>query len=84
METSIQWQVERLLRHKQHSLFPLQPDSKLGDDLGLDSIELVELVIDLERRFHIEIPDQRVETLRTVQDVVLCVESLLMVQAQAA
>ncbi|MCC3160469.1 phosphopantetheine-binding protein [Hymenobacter sp. 15J16-1T3B] len=84
METSIQWQVERLLRHKQHSAFRLQPDSKLSDDLGLDSIELVELVIDLERRFHIEIPDPRVETLRTVQDVVRCVEDLLLTPAQAA
>ena len=84
METSIQWQVERLLRHKQHTQFRLQLSSSLNDDLGLDSIEIVELVIDLERRFHIEIPDQRVETLRTVQDVVQCVESLLLPAAQAA
>jgi acyl carrier protein len=84
MEPSLQWQVERLLRRKQHSPFTLQPDSKLTDDLGLDSIELVELVIDLENRFHIEIPDQRVDSLRTVQDVVQCVESLLLPSAQAA
>ena len=44
-------------------------DSKLGDDLMLDSLAMVELVMFLEECFGIEIPDEDAETLLTVGDV---------------
>jgi len=75
MEQLVRQQVERLLRRKRHrTTQPLLPTSRLAEDIGLDSIETVELVIDLEHRFHIQIPDPEVETLRTVQHVLDCVE----------
>ena len=40
------------------------------DDLGADSLDIVELVMAFEEKFGIEIPDEDVEKLRTVGDAV--------------
>lgn len=40
------------------------------EDLGADSLDTVELVMDLEEHFEIEIPDEDAEKLRTVSDAV--------------
>ena len=39
------------------------------DDLGADSLDIVELVMAMEEEFDIEIPDEDAEKLKTVQDV---------------
>ncbi len=46
------------------------PDAKLIDDLGADSLDTVELVMTLEERFSVEVPDEDAEKLRTVSEVV--------------
>jgi acyl carrier protein len=46
------------------------PEASFMEDLGADSLDTVELVMDLEERFNIEIPDDAAEKLRTVQDAV--------------
>jgi len=48
----------------------LKDDSNFVEDLGTDSLTTVELIIELEAEFEIEIPDDDVETLHTVGDVV--------------
>lgn len=40
------------------------------EDLGADSLDTVELIMQLEEAFSIEIPDEETEKIRTVQDVV--------------
>ncbi len=40
------------------------------DDLGADSLDLVELIMALEEEFDIEIPDEEAEKLKTVGDAV--------------
>ena len=40
------------------------------DDLGADSLDIVELVMTIEKEFDIEIPDDEAEKIRTVQDAV--------------
>lgn len=40
------------------------------EDLGADSLDTVELVMDLEEHFGIEIPDEEAEKLKTVKDAV--------------
>ena len=45
-------------------------DSKLGDDLMLDSLSMVELVMFLEECFGIEIPDEEAGTIVTVGDAI--------------
>ena len=45
------------------------PQASFLDDLGADSLDIVELVMAMEEEFKIEIPDEDVEGLKTVQDV---------------
>ena len=40
------------------------------DDLGADSLDIVELVMEFEKEFNIDIPDEEAEKLRTVGDAV--------------
>lgn len=40
------------------------------DDLGADSLDIVELIMGLETEFDIEIPDEEAESIRTVSDAV--------------
>jgi acyl carrier protein len=47
----------------------LVPDANILDDLGADSLDVVELVMAIEEAFDIEIPDEHVETMRTIGDV---------------
>ncbi|WP_300792806.1 MULTISPECIES: acyl carrier protein, partial [Helicobacter] len=44
------------------------------DDLGADSLDVVELVMALEEKFEIEIPDEEAEKIQTVGDVVAYIE----------
>jgi acyl carrier protein len=45
-------------------------ESSFIDDLGADSLDIVELLMALEEEFDIEIPDEEAEKLSTVGDVV--------------
>lgn len=51
------------------------PDASFLEDLGADSLDIVELVMALEEAYDIEISDDQVEKIRTVQDVVSYIES---------
>ncbi|MCC5639273.1 acyl carrier protein [Nostoc sp. CHAB 5844] len=48
----------------------ITPTSNFIDDLGADSLDLVELVMAFEEEFEIEIPDEAAEKILTVQDAV--------------
>jgi acyl carrier protein len=45
-------------------------ESSFIDDLGADSLDIVELVMKMEEEFSIEIPDEEAEKIKTVNDVV--------------
>ena len=46
----------------------LTADASFIDDLGADSLDIVELVMEFEKEFNIDIPDEDAEKLRTVGD----------------
>jgi len=48
----------------------LKPEASFVDDLGADSLDLVELVMALEEEFGQEIPDEDAEKISTVQDAI--------------
>jgi acyl carrier protein len=48
----------------------VKPEASFIDDLGADSLAIVELVLALEEEFEIDIPDEDTEKIRTVQDAV--------------
>ena len=52
----------------------ITPESSFLDDLGADSLDIVELIMELEEEFGIEIPDEDAEKIRTVADAVKYIE----------
>ncbi len=52
------------------------PDAKIVDDLGADSLDVVELLSQLEEEYGIIIPDDEAENLSTVADVAKAIEQL--------
>ena len=53
------------------------PDAKIVDDLGADSLDVVELLSQLEEEYGIIIPDDQAENLVTVADVANAIEALM-------
>jgi acyl carrier protein len=51
------------------------PEAAFIDDLGADSLDLVELIMAMEEEFDIEIADEEAEKLKTVQDVLNYIKS---------
>ncbi len=49
-------------------------NSSIQDDLGADSLDIVDLVMSFEDEFDLEIPDDQVENIKTVGDVVKYIE----------
>ena len=55
----------------------LTPQSRLIEDADLDSLDLVELVMACEDEFQIEIPEDRLIAVSTVNDILLLIDSLV-------
>ncbi len=58
------------------SVDKVTPDAKIVDDLGADSLDVVELLSQLEEEYGIIIPDDEAENLSTVADVAKAIEQL--------
>lgn len=52
-------------------------EASITDDLGADSLDVVDLVMSLEEEFDTEIPDEEVENIKTVGDIVKFIEEQL-------
>ena len=50
-------------------------EASITEDLGADSLDVVDLVMSLEEEFDIEIPDDQVENIKTVGDIVKYIEA---------
>lgn len=53
----------------------VKKESSFIDDLGADSLDVVEMVMAIEEEFNIEIPDEDAEKIQTVADAVAYIES---------
>lgn len=53
----------------------VKPEASFISDLGADSLDTVELVMALEEKFDIEIPDEDAQEVQTISDVVKYIEN---------
>lgn len=53
---------------------PIEPTDHIQNDLGLDSLAVMEVVADIEDRFEIEIPTDTLQDIATVADVAKALE----------
>ncbi|MCX7739079.1 MAG: acyl carrier protein [Hydrogenothermaceae bacterium] len=53
----------------------ITPEAKFVDDLGADSLDVVELIMAFEEEFNVEIPDEDAEKIATVGDVLDYIKS---------
>ncbi len=70
MSDSLEQQVRNIVA-EQLGVDPseVRPDASILDDLGADSLDVVEMVMSLEEAFDIEVPDADVEEMRTISDI---------------
>ncbi len=47
----------------------IKNDSKIIEDLGADSLDMIEMLMSLEDEFGISVPDDKADTLKTVKDI---------------
>jgi acyl carrier protein len=53
----------------------IRPESSFIEDLGADSLDIVELVMAMEEEFEVEIPDEEAENIKTVGDAINYINS---------
>ena len=59
-----------IVNHLNISLEEVSPEASFGDDLGADSLDIVELVMAMEEEFDIEISDEDAEKIQTIGDAI--------------
>jgi acyl carrier protein len=68
--------TEELLRRHVELDRPIRPGDHIQNDLGLDSLGVMELVADIESRFDVSIPSEMFTSIATVEDVARAVVKL--------
>lgn len=53
----------------------IEMNSKLAEDLGADSLDAIDIVMTIEDQYAIEVPDESIEGMKTVEDIVSFIES---------
>ena len=51
-------------------------ESNIAEDLGDDSMDVVDLIMSIEDEFEVEVPDEKIESIKTVGDVVNYIEQM--------
>ncbi len=66
---SIEQQVKEIIADKLGvKIEEIAPEASFVDDLGADSLDLVELIMSIEEEFDVEIPDEDAEKIATYKD----------------
>ena len=68
---SVEDKIKKIIAEKLSvDLGEVVPDASFVDDLGADSLDLVELIMSMEEEFDIEISDEKAEEMVTVKDAI--------------
>ena len=71
MSESIEERVKKIIAEKLSvDLAEVKPEASFVDDLGADSLDLVELIMSMEEEFGVEISDEDAEKIVTVKDAI--------------
>jgi len=71
MRMSLEDKIKKVIAEKLGvEIEEVVPDAAFVDDLGADSLDLVELIMSMEEEFDIEISDEDAEELETVKDAI--------------
>jgi acyl carrier protein len=70
--TSVEASILKLVA-EQFGLGKVHPKDRLIEDLKGDALDAIELVMRLEEQFNVQIPDEKVDLIFTVQDAIDCV-----------
>ncbi len=54
----------------------IKEDSKIIEDLGADSLDMIEMLMALEEEFGITVPDDKADSLKTVGDIAKYIDSV--------
>lgn len=52
----------------------IKDDANIIDDLGADSLDVVELLMSFEDEFNVSIPDEKLEELKTIKQIVTAID----------
>ncbi len=68
---SVEDRVKKIISEKLSvDISEIVPDASFVDDLGADSLDLVELIMSMEEEFDIDIPDEDAENITKVKDAI--------------
>ncbi len=62
--------IELIAEQLEKDISEISPEMSFADDLGADSLDLVELIMTVEEEFDIEIPDEEAEKMKQVKDAI--------------
>ena len=69
-EKEIYAKIVEIIQEHDSSKLHVTPELSLKEELGVDSVDLMEFIINLEEAFDIEIPDEDMDNFKTISDVV--------------
>lgn len=76
-EKEIYAKIVEIIQEHDSSKLHITPELSLKEELGVDSVDLMEFIINLEEAFDIEIPDEDMDNFKTISDVVVYIHEKL-------
>lgn len=76
-EKEIYAKIVEIIQEHDSSKLHITPELNLKEELGVDSVDLMEFIINLEEAFDIEIPDEDMDNFKTISDVVVYIHEKL-------
>ncbi|KGM36738.1 acyl carrier protein [Streptococcus sinensis] len=76
-EKEIYAKIVEVIQEHEGADFSVSPELSLKDELGVDSVDLMEFIIDLEDTFAIEIPDEQIDHFKNISDIVTYIHGKL-------
>ena len=76
-EKEIYAKIVEIIQEHDSSKLHVTPELNLKEELGVDSVDLMEFIINLEEAFDIEIPDEDMDNFKAISDVVAYIHEKL-------